>query len=507
VYGIDDAVDELDDARCLVGLDFYAFVLLRAFLFVVVFATAVVEFGEAVEVGASALEAFPDTQQASLAHRDVVCPDGHGVRGIEVAVVEALLVVVEAKLVHGYAFGEEVVGDEAVEQVVLAGVVVIVHGIGVVGFPVHPGDDVLHGYLLAVLAELGFPELVGLGKEGEAVLAMLGCFDFPAAQLPLEVREGVVLVECLVAFVPDLGECVDQSAGFHELCHDAEVAGEVVGELVDCAAHRLVARVDDVGDFVDEAVDGLDVAVGLRHGADAVDSGGVEVFLVVGDAYLAVGHRGDFELLVRLGEFGGDVCLLQLCAVEDTVQHDDGADAVLYLFVGEGVPAGFGDDALDDEGVQIELDGLVGGGEAGVVAVGRHELVDGGLAHVADSLLLQQPQVFAELRVVFEVAGYGTFREDIAGGGVDGFGTCCRQDNQCHAERCSAVQDKMLDFCAGHSIRRFVFSEIYLFCLQSYTFLQYVVTKTDTFLLFSCFSLRFCRHGELKRAFCALLDT
>ena len=380
---------------------------------------AVPEVREAVQIDALALPALEQLQQATLAHRHVVSPDGNGGRGAEVPVVEALLVVVQGQLVHGDAFGQQVVCDEDVEQIVLVAVVFVVHGIGVVALSFHPCHDVFLRYVLTVLTKFFLPELVGLCKEGEAVLAMLWRFDFPATQLPLEVGEGIVLVECLVAFVPYLGECVDQSACLYELGHDAEIGREVVGELVQRAAQRLVAGIDDIRYFVDEAVDGLNVAIGLRDGADAVDATVVEVFLVVCDAYLAVGHRGDFELLVRLGELGRDVGLLELCAVEDAVQHHHGADAVQCLLVGEGIPVGFGDDALDDKRVEIELDGFVGRSEAGVVAVSRHELIDGRFAHRAYFLLLQQPEVLAELWMILEIAGNGAFLKDVAGRGID----------------------------------------------------------------------------------------
>ena len=100
--------------------------------------------------------------------------------------------------------------------------------------------------------------------------------------------------------------------------------------------------------------------------------------------------------------------------VEDAVEDNHGTYAVLCPLVGEGVPAGCGNDFLDDERVKIKLDGIVGGSETGVVTVCRHQLIDGGLAHFAHSLFLQQLDVFAELRVIGEVAGYGTLPEHIA---------------------------------------------------------------------------------------------
>ena len=122
---------------------------------------------------------------------------------------------------------------------------------------------------------------------------MLWCRYRPGAQLPVEAWEGSRLVKLLIAFVPHGAESVRQSASLYQFSHHAESRLEVAGELVHRAAERFVAGIDDIAYLVDASVDGLDVAVLLRYGADTVDADAVHVVLVgIGGAYLAAGSIG-----------------------------------------------------------------------------------------------------------------------------------------------------------------------------------------------------------------------
>ena len=415
VDGIDHGVDEPYHSRALTRFQTNALILFRALLLVIVFGTPVIEFREAVQAGSLALGTLPDTQQATLAHRHIVCPDGNGGSSILYLVVEALLVVVERQLVDGNSLWQEVIGDELIEQIVGVLVVVVHHGFGIVALFLHPVLHVFHIDFPAVLAERSLPELVGFCEERKAVLAMLWRRNRPAAELPVELGESTRLIERLVAFVPHPTERIYQAASLHHLAHHAQVALEVVRELVERAAQRLVARVDYIAHFVDEAVDGLYVAILFRDGTHAVNREAVQVLLIVGDADFAVGHGSDFELLVRFRELGGEVHPVVLRAVQNAVQDNDGANAVLRAFVGESVPTGFGDNLLDDQRVQVELNGVVRRSEASVAAIGRHELIDARLADVAHGLFLHQPDILAELRMILQIAGNRAFLEDVSG--------------------------------------------------------------------------------------------
>ena len=376
---------------------------------------AVVEHGEAVQVYAVALQAFPDAQQAALAHGHIVCPHGDGGASVYLE-REALFVVVDDQLVGRQSHGQQVVGDKLVEHVVLVGVVAVVHCIGIEALVDDPafhvlGRDVGHG-----LAQGVAPELVGLGKEREAILAPVGALHVAemAGRRVEDLLYHARLHEPLVHVVLDGAQRVGEMAGIQQAAHHAVAALGLLCHLVHQASQRFVHGVHHVADLVDVAVHGHDVAVLPRHGADAVDEEGVQVVVVVGDAHLAVGHGVERELLVVIGEFGGGEGAFLLRAVEDAVHHHDGPDGVALAVRVEGVPRGFGNHTLDDQRVQVELYGLVGGGKAGVVAIGGHELEHGGLRQVAHGLLFHQSHVFAELFVALQIAGDGVFGEHIA---------------------------------------------------------------------------------------------
>ncbi len=231
----------------------------------------VVQHGEAVEVHAVALHALPALHQPALAHGDVVSPHGDAVVGAALVVV-SLLVVVDDQFVHGNALRYQVVGDKLVDHVVLAAVVPVVLCIGVEILVDDPFLHVIHGDVLDCLAQCLCPELVGLGKEREAVLPVLGAWiACPALWRVLALGDDPGLHQQFVLVVLHCRECVDQAACPYELGHHAVPALGVKGVPAQRAAQCLVAWRDDVAQLVHISVDGFDVPVLDRHGADAVD--------------------------------------------------------------------------------------------------------------------------------------------------------------------------------------------------------------------------------------------
>ena len=108
-------------------------------------------------------------------------------------------------------------------------------------------------------------------------------------------------VHLFVLLVFHAGQRVGKAAGTYQLGHDDETARPLVDEAVDHIAQRLVAGGNDALHLVDETIDGLDVAIGLRHGIYAVNEDAVRVVAVV-HRQLTFVHVTDQELFVLVGE-------------------------------------------------------------------------------------------------------------------------------------------------------------------------------------------------------------
>ncbi|MBR4758433.1 MAG: hypothetical protein IK084_06470 [Bacteroidaceae bacterium] len=81
-----------------------------------------VEHGETVQINAIALIALIDFEQTALAHRGVEFLACHA-QLVGIVQAEAALIVVDDEFIGRDAHGQEVVGDEKVEQIVGAGIV------------------------------------------------------------------------------------------------------------------------------------------------------------------------------------------------------------------------------------------------------------------------------------------------------------------------------------------------------------------------------------------------
>ena len=113
--------------------------------------TSVVQHGESVQVDTIALHALPGLHEASLAHGDEVSPHGDAVMSA-VLVVVSLLVVMYYQFVHGDSLGNDVIGHELVQQVVLTGVVLVVLCIRIEVLACNPFLHVDDGDVLDIFA-------------------------------------------------------------------------------------------------------------------------------------------------------------------------------------------------------------------------------------------------------------------------------------------------------------------------------------------------------------------
>ena len=66
------------------------------------------------------------------------------------------------------------VGDELVQQVVLAAEVVVIGSVRIDILPTEVVQYIFHGNGCSLLAYLSLPEVIGLGKEGVTVVAVFG---------------------------------------------------------------------------------------------------------------------------------------------------------------------------------------------------------------------------------------------------------------------------------------------------------------------------------------------
>ncbi len=184
-------------------------------------------------------------------------------------------------------------------------------------------------------------------------------------------RHLVCLEARLILFVAIGGERLEQAARLDYLCRHDEARRAVLNVFPQEQVHRVVARRDDTVHGMYDAVDAKDVAVVLVDDAVAHEDAVGQVGILHDE--LAVVHVSQGNLhAVGGGGGNGQVAYLVfavvVAAVDDAVEHNDLCDGVALVLTGEGIPAGFGDEAGVAERVEESLDGIVGGCEDGVVA-------------------------------------------------------------------------------------------------------------------------------------------
>ena len=218
VDGIDDAVAYVVSPFEIWFADSNAFLVGVAREFLICASAVVVEVGEAIEVNTFALLALEDFQEASFAHSRVELHDGDG--GHFAVDVVAFLVVVIDEFVGWQTFRKEVIGDELVKKVVFGRVVVVALEFRIYALSSEIIHDVLEGDVLDVFSYCLGPELVGFGKEGEAVIAvfnsMEGCCFSSGFFVFLPYL--ITLEEVFVGFVAVLREFAEESASMNYLC-------------------------------------------------------------------------------------------------------------------------------------------------------------------------------------------------------------------------------------------------------------------------------------------------
>ena len=137
----------------------------------VVSVTSIVEVGEAVQEDAVTLVAFIDLQQAAFAHCGVELAHGYAQRTCAWDV--AYLVVVMHELVSRQAYGQKMVGDEAVQQVVFVLVVLVPFGFRVDVLAFQILHNVLWRDTQGFLPQQFAPYAVRFCEIGVAVIAVL----------------------------------------------------------------------------------------------------------------------------------------------------------------------------------------------------------------------------------------------------------------------------------------------------------------------------------------------
>ena len=134
----------------------------------------------------------------------------------------------------------------------------------------------------------------------------------------------------------------------------------------------LAGGVDGIAYFVDKAVQTFNVSVPDRNRAFAVNPTRIRVVLSIDNAYFTIRHGVQGELLVIVGELAyGKHLAVCIFTVNQAVHHYHVADRIPETVVGESFPIGFRNNTFDAQGIQIKLNGSVGGCKTSVGTIGR----------------------------------------------------------------------------------------------------------------------------------------
>ena len=224
-------------------------------------------------------------------------------------------------------------------------------------------------------------------------------------------------------------------------------------ELLGAKVNSVAKGTKTLKDAVNETIDGRDVAVVDVNGAIGVNVEAVHMSFHTMQGKLAVVERTHGELGIVLEREVG--CLIHLgnlvATIDNAVEDHHLAHRVELHAVGEGIPAGRGDEPLLHQCAQIGLDSLVGGRKDREVTTGSQQLAHRCLAHDADRHTTQQVIIFTIDVMLGQIAGYRLFLEDITSRGVDVLLTTLQ--HTC----CSHQQGKALCVFVGfHSFCNFI---------------------------------------------------
>ena len=302
-------------------------------------------------------------------------------------------------------------------------IVLVGLGGGVVSVLFEPAHHIIHRDVEAVLAYLSLPHIIGLGKEGEAVIPVLGKLAGGVAYARLmgnHLWHLACLIGQLVLVIPVSLQGVEHAHSMYE--HRGNVVArllfgvylvEEVAQGVVCGSHHRVHAVD-------VAVEHTYVIVARVH-QRTVDGDAVGVVEVV-DYQLAVIHVVLRELAAVVdGELGHIIGREIVAAVDDAIIYDDFADGVEGGAVAEAIPTGTCYDVLHGQSVEVSLHGVVVGGKYCEMAASGKQRTYCGTGHSAHRHLVQQIHKTAVLLVLAQITVGSLFLQDIACAHVDVF--------------------------------------------------------------------------------------
>ena len=401
-----------------------------------VFGYAVSANREPVEVYTVALRTLIYLEEAVAAIDGIPLHDRNSVFGGSTIGIAQLVTMMD-KLVGRNPHGQYVICRPLVEHVL--GRLVI--GIGHIVAPAmehvvrhNPVLQLLHSIGFSRLNALRLPVVVRLAEKREAVLAVLGSIGIRvtgnvchvvAAFVHIVVHVGNLagLIHRLIDFVAHLAQRIKQSAGLQSFGKHQVALALLVEDVLDIAGTGLIFGSNDLMQFMHDAVDNWNVAIGRVHSTHLVQVQGV--VLAFADCQLMIIYSRQRELCIlfsisKCGDESRCISLLfGITAVDDRVEHDHLSHRVALGTVCKCVPRGFAYQALFHQVFQVFVNRLVGEGEACVVTTRRQELVNGRLTPFTHRYQLREFHILRVVLVCLKITGNSIFFKHITRGGVD----------------------------------------------------------------------------------------
>ena len=339
INGIDAAVlNVVNHGETVVGQDFTAHLVRIATDFITIAEAAKVTVGETVNVDTLAGCTFVEFEQTTLAER---CIEFHNwdTQLVGVATHITVFVVVDNQLVCRNLHGKNMVGNPLIQQVTWILIIVLVALVCIkVTFCIllvvqNPLAQFGQQLGVAGINALAAPECVGLCKDGETILAVLGCiadtsFCETIAGHTDKVGNLSTLVQLLIHLITHFGQSIHQTtsldyAGSHQIAFNL-----LVKDVLQIIGGGYVAGGNYLMDAVNKTVDGGNVTIDDVNGTVIIYIYTVGVVIHIAHCQLAVQKVANGELrVVRHGE----VCSLKqlghlIATVNDTVEDDYLAD-------------------------------------------------------------------------------------------------------------------------------------------------------------------------------------
>ncbi len=311
------------------------------------------------------------------------------------------------------------IGDELIQQVILATVIRVTLGIRVDAQLINIVIDIINRNIPHILVQFPGPELVRLGKDGKAVVTVLRRVELDDTLSVItgnRMRDGLRLVLTLIYIILDLIQLIQQVACGNQFGHYRISALIGVNHILQQGSHGVSAGSHHVMHAVNHAVDCQDIMVyPVNH--TVVDKDTVRIrgigyhqFPVVHIGHLDLGRRRAGRPLGKRAELEEAVIV---SAVDNTVVHNNLANRIQLRAVSKGIPRGLRYQFLLHQGVQIQLDGIIGRCENRVIATCRQQLEYRGPGNHTHGNLLQQLAVLTVLRMFLQVARNDFLLEDI----------------------------------------------------------------------------------------------